>query len=319
MMCPKCQTQNPDTAEYCENCEAKLVRSCPSCGHRNPYSYVFCGECGQKLDGTQVPQQPATPAQAPVAATASQPSPTVKWEVMPVAPVRISTGIQGLDPLIGSGFPANKVYLVSGEAGTGKTIFGLQFIFGGLILGDGGVYVSGDEKANHIFSDAWSLGWDFARYVESKKLAIMDVSPRFADLRAGRAKHIDTRALVSDLTKQVKAVGARRIVIDPVAPLVYGEQSSIFVQEHIRNLVLEIEDSLQCTTLITSDIVAGTPSLSRYGVEEFVTEGVIILGMSKQNGQRVRTLSVRKMRSTAADIQDHVFDILPHRGIVLGT
>ena len=74
---------------------------------------------------------------------------------------------------------------------------------------------------------------------------------------------------------------------------------------------------MQCTTLVTSDIMAGNPGLSRYGVEEFVTEGVIVLGMIKQLGQRVRTLSVRKMRSTDADIQDHAFRIITQRGIVL--
>jgi circadian clock protein KaiC len=103
-----------------------------------------------------------------------------------------------------------------------------------------------------------------------------------------------------------------------VAPPVFGEQSAVFVQEHIRNLILDIEDNLQCTTLVTSDILTGNPGLSRYSVEEFVVEGVIVLEMAKQLGRRVRTLSVRKMRSTDADIQDHAFQIITQRGIVLG-
>ena len=318
MKCPTCQGENPEGAEYCQYCGSKFVRVCSSCSTTNPVSYVFCGECGHRLEvEKETHKTEVTMAQKPVKETIQQPPPAVKWEEATRAPIRISTGIQGLDPLIGGGFLANKVYLVSGEAGVGKTIFGLQFIYNGLILGEGCIYATADEKATHIFDDAQSLGWDFNKYVEAKKLAIMDISSRFADLRVGKGKHIDTREMVNDFIKQVKAVGACRLVIDPVAPAIYGDQSAVFVQEHIRNLILEVEDNLQCTILVTSDILAGNLGLSRYGVEEFVTEGVIVLGMNKQDGHRVRALSVRKMRGTDADIQDHAFQIITQRGIVL--
>jgi len=320
MKCPTCQGENPESAEYCQYCGTKLVRICSSCSTANPATYIFCGECGHKLSVEQEPQEAAVaPTPEPVKEAAPQPTSAVKWEEVAPAPLRISTGIQGLDPLIGGGFLANKVYLVSGEAGVGKTIFGLQFIYSGLILGESCIYATADEKVNHIFDDARSLGWDFAKYVEAKKLVIMGVSTRFADLRSGEVKLIDTHDMVDALAKQVKSVGASRLVIDPVAPLIYGEQSSVFIQGHILNLILEVEDNVQCTTLVTSDIIAGNPGLSRYGVEEFVTEGVIILGMTKENGHRVRILSVRKMRSTDADIQDHAFQIIAQRGIVLDT
>lgn len=230
---------------------------------------------------------------------------------------RIPTGIQGLDQLIGGGFLSGKVYLISGEAGTGKTIFGLQYIFNGLIQGESGIYVSGDEKPNHLIVDAQSLGWDFDKYLKEGKLGLLDVSPYFADMRTGKTKDIDVRTVVADLTKHVRRIGAKRIVIDPIAPLVFGEEGSAYVQEYVRSLIFAIEDNLQCTAVITSGILSGTSALSRYGVEEFVTEGVIVLGTDKRDGQRVRTLFIRKMRSTATDLNDHTFEILPNKGIVI--
>jgi circadian clock protein KaiC len=68
---------------------------------------------------------------------------------------------------------------------------------------------------------------------------------------------------------------------------------------------------------MTSGILSGSTAFSRYGVEEFVAEGVIVLGMLKFNGYSVRKLSIRKMRSTASDISDHTFEILPQKGIVI--
>jgi circadian clock protein KaiC len=150
-------------------------------------------------------------------------------------------------------------------------------------------------------------------------LGLLDVAPHFADLRSGKLKNVDVRTVIADLAKHAKSVGAKRIVIDPIAPLVFGRESSSFVQEYIRNLVFAMEDNLGCTILVVSDTVTGTSALSRYGVEELVTEGVIVLGISERDGKRVRTLTVRKMRATAIDIQDHLFEILPHKGIVLNS
>jgi circadian clock protein KaiC len=69
--------------------------------------------------------------------------------------------------------------------------------------------------------------------------------------------------------------------------------------------------------VITSGIITGTSKLSRYGIEEFVSEGVIVLGVEMRDGKHVRALYLRKMRSTATDIEEHVFEIVLDRGIVI--
>jgi circadian clock protein KaiC len=232
-------------------------------------------------------------------------------------PPRVSTGIEGLDQLIGGGFLAGKTYLVSGESGTGKTIFGLQYLYNGLIRGENGIYISGEEKPMHLIVDAESLGWDLRKYVEERKLGLWDISPHFAEKHAGKAIKVDVNTMVNELTQHVKDIGAKRIVIDTIAPLVFGQESLTNIQEYIKNLVFSIEDKLECTILMTSGILSGSTAFSRYGVEEFVAEGVIVLGMFKFNGHRIRKLSIRKMRSTDSDLNDHTFEILPQKGIVI--
>ena len=99
---------------------------------------------------------------------------------------RISTGIPGLDPLLGGGFPACKSYLVTGEPGTGKSIFCMQFMLNGLLGGEKAVYVTVDEKPADIVEEANSLGWNLLKFIEERKLLILDAAPFFSG-RAGTA------------------------------------------------------------------------------------------------------------------------------------
>jgi len=232
-------------------------------------------------------------------------------------PDRVSTGIGSLDSLIGGGFLAGKVYLISGESGTGKTVFSMQFLYQGLILGENGIYISADEMPIHCIVDAKSLGWNFKRYIEERKLGLLDISSYFSDVRAGKGKTIDMSAVATTIARAVKEFNAKRIVLDTVAPLVFGKENFRSIQEYVRHLVLTLEDSLGCTTVITSSIPSGSNALSYCGVEEFVAEGVIVLGTASFNGHRLRTLSVKKMRSTFSDLNDHVFEIMPQRGIII--
>lgn len=230
---------------------------------------------------------------------------------------RVSTGIQGLDPLIGGGFIEGKVYLISGESGTGKTVFGLQFLFNGLAQGQNGIYISSDEKPDHLIVDAESLGWKGSDCVNEERLALLDVSPFFKDIRDGKVRDVDVRTVIADLTKHVKRIGAKRVVIDPIEPLIFRDESQAGIRQYIRDIVFAMEDNLGCTVLITSAIPLGSPALSRYGVAEFVCEGSILLSIHEHSDRRERTLLVRKMRCSPTDLDEHAFDIVPTKGIVV--
>jgi circadian clock protein KaiC len=237
--------------------------------------------------------------------------------VIMISRKRITTGVEGLDALIGGGLQQNKVFMICGEAGTGKTIFCLQYVLGGLQRGESAVYVSIDEKPSHLLEDAESLGWDLKKYMDQEQLAILDVTPYFTNVRTGKEKDIDARIVITDLSKQIRKLKATRLVIDPIAPLIFGQEATARLQEYIRSLIFSIEDNLKCTTLITSGIPSGTKKLSQYEVEEFVASGIIVLGINSLQGRRVRSVHVRKMRGTPIDLNDHIFEIMSQRGIVI--
>src|SRR4029453_14988032 len=135
---------------------------------------------------------------------------------------RIPTGIPELDILIEGGLRAGKTYLVVGEPGTGKTVFGLQFLVNGLMEKEKGLYVAIDEKPADVIEQAVFLGWDFPPFMESKNFPILDASPYFSQrANDGQGKNIDVQRVVTDLNNYVARMGASRVVIDPGGPLLF--------------------------------------------------------------------------------------------------
>lgn len=229
---------------------------------------------------------------------------------------RVSTGIPGLDPLIEGGLPQGKSYLITGESGTGKSIFCMQFVLKGLVEGEKAVYVAVDEKPADILEEAASLGWDLLKYIEQKNLLILDASPLFsARIGSGKEKEVDVQKTVGDLASYVKRMGASRVVIDPVGPLILSRDSSTPQQEHVRTLIHALQDNVGTTNLLTMYSIPGVPGDS--GVEEFLVAGVFVLSIAKVQNRMIRTLLVRKMRGTAIDLMEHQFNIVKEKGIVL--
>lgn len=231
---------------------------------------------------------------------------------------RKATGITGLDPLIEGGFLEGRSYLIIGEAGTGKTVLSMQFILQGLREGEKAVYVAVDEKPADILEEAASLGWDLQRYIDEKSLLILDASPYFsARLAAAKDREMDVQKTVGDLASYTKRLGASRVVIDPVVPLIPSRDSTSRAQEHVRRLVHSLQDMMGTTNLLTSYPTHGKGDGGERGLEEFLVAGVINLGLVRSQNRLVRTLLVRKMRGTAIDLIEHQFMIIKEKGIVL--
>ncbi|MGQ9691031.1 MAG: ATPase domain-containing protein, partial [Thermoproteota archaeon] len=106
--------------------------------------------------------------------------------------------------------------------------------------------------------------------------------------------------------------------IDPIAPLVTTYSNEVaWVRDYIRSLIFSIEERLGVTTLITSEVPTGENAISRYGVEEFLTSGVIVLSLSRVGNAIIRTMFIRKMRWTAVNPTIYRFEIERGLGIVL--
>jgi circadian clock protein KaiC len=231
---------------------------------------------------------------------------------------RVSTGIASLDSLLQGGFLPTRSYLISGDAGTGKTTACLQFLKIGLEQGERAVYVTVDERPTEILQSADSLGWDLQQHVQDKSLVLLDASPYFSG-RAGGAgdKSVDLPKIISDLAAYAKKLEAIRLVIDPITPLILSGESPHRVQEHARMLIHLLQSNLTTTNLITSHLTARAAPDPTNGIEEFLAAGVLILKVNQNNGQLVRTLSVKKMRGTAVEPSEYPFNIIKDDGIVL--
>jgi KaiC/GvpD/RAD55 family RecA-like ATPase len=207
---------------------------------------------------------------------------------------RISTGIPGLDPLIEGGFLENSVNLVTGETGTGKTIFCSQFIWNGLQKGETGLYITLEERPEDIKADAAMFGWDFSSFEKKGLCRIIYHDPA------------QVNNLGSVIIDEIKSLKAKRLVIDSTSLIGMNIQEP----SQIRKMLLSIVNIIKrtgCAALLVSEIREDEKALSRYGVEEFVVDSVIILNyLEYASGELNRSLIIRKMRRT-----DHGTDIYP--------
>lgn len=227
---------------------------------------------------------------------------------------RASTGLAGLDDLIEGGFPANRVILVRGQAGTGKTTLGLQFLMEGVERSEPGVLVSVDQKPQHVIEEAAQFGWDLAEASARGMLSVLDASRYFSAARdKGR---FDPRQVASDLTGQARHIGAKRMVIDSLTALV-PDGSDSEVHEFLRSLFFSLEDSLGCTVVVTFWNPGAPPYSHAWTVAEFMASGVLDLQTVKAGDRIGRVLVVRKMRGTETVAVERPFEIRGDRGIVV--
>jgi circadian clock protein KaiC len=228
---------------------------------------------------------------------------------------RVATGIDMLDDILKGGFRQGKSYLISGEAGNGKTVFALQFLQKGIELGEAGVYVTADEQPADVIDDALSLGFSLDEQIAQHKVMLLDFSSHFDQLRE-HEKEINIGKIVGDLNKYIKQIGAKRLVIDPIAPFVVKDERMWEIRSYIRSLFYSLA-SLGCTSVLTSAIPMGSNKLSQYGVEEFYASGIIVLQIQEVHTRYERILFVRKMRGSPYDLAPYIFDFEHGKGIVV--
>ena len=227
---------------------------------------------------------------------------------------RVSTGIPKLDQMLGGGLLKGRTYLVTGETGVGKTILSLQFILEGLKNNEQCIYVSLDERIEGVLRGALSLGWNFWEYIDQGLFHPFELRLYAEDLRRfGK----ESKAFVEALAKIARGRNISRIVLDPISALAAGARDELVIREYLREIVNMIEERFGATTLLTCDIPTGSNRLSRFGFEEFLSSGVIVLGIVRFYGKLLKTIYVRKMRWSKADSSIYTFEIRPVEGIVI--
>jgi circadian clock protein KaiC len=231
---------------------------------------------------------------------------------------RISTGIAGLDKLLHGGYIKGRSYLLTGDAGTGKTIACLQFLRSALKQGEKAVYVTVDERPGEILESAASFSWDLQPDIQEKNLLILDASPYFGG-RSGNAseKGIDPQKIVADLGNYARRLGATILIIDPITPLILPTDVTSPSQDQARSLMPLILSQLNTTNLFTAHLAKGTAANTASGTEQFLASGVLVLENIEMNGKFARTLTIKKMRGTAVAAAGYSFVFVQSEGIVL--
>ena len=234
--------------------------------------------------------------------------------------VRTSTGVPGLDRLIDGGFPAGRAILLRGHCGTGKTMFGLQFLMNGLEHGESGALVSVDQKPEHVIADAEQFGWDLGGAISARKMALLDAAPFFtATRRRGWGPPgVDARQVAADLIQQLRAIGAKRLVIDSLTSLVPMDMPPGDAQNHLRSIIQALEGSFGCTSVLTWRTHGADDALWSGHMAEYLSSGTIDLKLTPSGRSLVRSIVLRKMRATHLEPAEHPLALDDRTGLSIG-
>lgn len=232
---------------------------------------------------------------------------------------RIETGIDKLDGLIEGGFPSNSSILVSGPSGTGKTIFCVQYLVHGAQKGEKGLYVALEERPCDVRREMTRFGWDLKKYEEEGSLFVLDVANPRARMPSKEKYSIQTEfsveAFANRLYEIISQNDIKRVVIDSLPALTFhfkdlGEIRNAI--HEINNLLLE----LGCNVILVSETTSLGEGVSRFGVEEFVASGVLVMTYAESGTKMTKNLMVLKMRGTKHAVNKYPYQI-SERGIEL--
>ncbi len=210
---------------------------------------------------------------------------------------KIKTGVPGLDEIMMGGIPKFHQALITGTSGTGKTTFCCQFMHEGIKKhNDSGVYLSFEEPSDSITENAKTFGWDFKALEKSGKFSFIRYDPYHIE---------DVFDILESTIRQVKAT---RVVVDSISALGLHIKDEAELRRMIFNLSIILR-KLKCTSLLVSEIVHGKPGLSRYGVEEFVADSVIVLYYERLQSAFSRAVQIWKVRGSSHSDKLHPYKI----------
>lgn len=212
---------------------------------------------------------------------------------------RVPTGVSGLDELLRGGIPRGAPVLVSGEAGTGKTTLGVQFVHhGAAVRGESCLYFSYEEEPPDVAANAASFGWDLGGLVGRGLLRF-----HWAPL-----SRVNVDAELSRIAALLHEHRPARVVVDSLTMLGHAVIKPEVLRRHVFDLTRALRSS-GATSLIVTDPPAGSGLISRYGVEESLADGVLVLRATKVGRERKRYVEVHKMRGVAHATGEHLVRI----------
>jgi len=242
------------------------------------------------------------PTATTTTASKSRPAPNSRSRPRPKLPKAL-TGIQGLDEITEGGLPKGRSTLVCGGAGCGKTLLAMEFLVRGATeLNEPGVFMAFEETAQDLTENVTSLGFDLKDLAARKKLVLDYVHVERSELE--ESGEYDLEGLFIRLGAAIDAIGAKRVVLDTIETLFAGLPNPPILRAELRRLFRWLKDR-GVTAIITGERGDGT--LTRQGLEEYVSDCVIVLDHRVSEQSSARRLRVVKYRGSTHGTNEYPF------------
>jgi len=220
------------------------------------------------------------------------------------------TGIPGLDQITNGGLPRDRTTLVCGTAGCGKTLFGMQFLVSGVEQhGEAGAFIAFEESTEDLTQNVASLGYDLDELVASGKMALDHIRVERSEIEESGEYNLD--GLFMRLELAIRSVKAKRVVIDTLETLFGGLDNYAVLRSELRRLFQWLKER-KVTAIITAERGDGT--LTRHGLEEYVSDCVILLDHRVNHQISTRRVRVVKYRGSTHGTNEYPF-LLDDKGI----
>ena len=223
---------------------------------------------------------------------------------------KAATGIHGLDEVTGGGLPRGRPTLICGGPGCGKTLMAAEFLVrGAMEQGEPGVFMSFEENAEDLAKNVRSLGFDIEKLIEDQKLVVDHVRVERSEIQ--ETGEYDLQGLFIRLELAIDSIGARRVVLDTIENLFGGLDNLAILRAELRRLFGWLKDR-GMTAVITGE--RGEGQLTRQGLEEYVSDCVILLDQRVEDQLATRRLRIVKYRGSVHGTNEYPF-IIDERGI----
>ena len=227
-------------------------------------------------------------------------------------------GISVLDSELNGGIPKASIVLIAGGSGVGKTTLSMQFLLNGIKNDEKGVFFTASESVPKLkrFQGVYD-NFD-EKYIKSGYLSLIDLWSISDELGLNPERYNLEEAnilfeVIRDITKEL---GAKRLVIDSITSLCFRLQTRDMIRDFIFKLGSSLS-SLQCTTILTSEVPPMVLQYSQYEIEEFIADGIIFLGDVERKGDLIRTIQIIKMRGTSHGRIKYALNMSKEKGIEL--
>ncbi|MFO7679630.1 MAG: circadian clock protein KaiC [Chloroflexota bacterium] len=229
---------------------------------------------------------------------------------------KIATHIPGFDDITNGGLPQGRTTLISGSAGSAKTVFAVQFLAEGIRqANEAGVFVTFEESPNDIRQNMASFSWYIQDWEQDGKWAFVDASPQLGEETIITGS-FDLGALVARIEHAVQKTKAKRVAIDSLGAIFNQLANNGTIRHELFRIATALK-KMGVTAVLTSERTQEYGEIARYGVEEFVADNVIILRNVLDDEKRRRTVEILKFRGTAHQKGEYPFTILPGVGIAV--